>query len=471
MEATANKDKQKQFILSNNLWRICVQLSWPAVIAMVLYGLNTVFDAIFVGRFVGETALAGVSLAYPLTMISIGLGSLIGVGAGSALSIALGANDTLTQKRLLGNLNYISLIIGLIYTVIALFFAEPLVRMMGGQGEALILGTAYFRTASIGAFFWIHGLACNMVVRAEGKMKTAAIMMGAGLIVNIIANYILIVILNMGVRGAAWGTNIGMLVYTLLGLIYFTRKNVSFEARPFTIYRDKDIMKSIFSMGMPSLIMTVMSVIQGIVIFNVLSRYGTIFDIAFYGASFRILTLLLTPVFGLMRALQPVTGINFGAGENHRVIKGVKIFAVISIVIMLPFYLFIMIFPQAVLGTMLPDQIFSGASLFNFRILMALLPVLPITFMGMTFFPAINNAKPAVIIGIVRQIIFYVPVMLILPVFFGIQWVYWGSAVIDFVITLWVVFLLKKEFDTLRGVSPEIEKTVPQTAAETFIDR
>ena len=446
-----DKDKQKQFILSENLWKVCVQLSWPAVIAMVLYGLNTVFDAIFVGRFVGATALAGISLAYPLTMIAIGLGSLIGVGTGSALSIALGADDTAKQKRLLGNLNCLSLVIGLIYTGAAIFFAEPLVRMMGGQGEALILGTAYFRTASIGAFFWIHGLACNMVVRAEGKMKTAAVMMGAGLVVNIIANYILIVVLNMGVKGAAWGTNIGMLVYTLMGLIYFNRKNVSFEARPFKIYRDKDIMKSIFSMGMPSLIMTVMAVIQGIVIFNVLSRHGTIFDIAFYGAAFRILTLLFTPAFGLMRALQPVTGINFGAGENYRVIKGVKIFAVISIAIMLPFYLLIMVFPQAVLGTMLPDQIFSGTSLFNFRVFMALLPVLPITFMGMTFFPAINNAKPAAIIGIARQLIFYVPVMLILPGRFGIQWVYWGSAAIDVVITLWVIVLLKKEFHILKG--------------------
>lgn len=445
-----NKEKQKQFILSENLWKVCIQLSWPAVIAMVLYGLNTVFDAIFVGRFVGATALAGISLAYPLTMVTLGLGSLIGVGTGSALSIALGANNTVTQKRLLGNLNYISLVIGLIYTGAAMFFAEPLVRMMGGQGEALIFGTAYFRTTAIGAFFWIHGLACNMAVRAEGKMKTAAVIMGTGLIVNIIANYIFIVILNMGVKGAAWGTNVGMLVYTLMGLIYFSRKNVSFEARPFKIRRDKDIMKSIFSMGMPSLIMTVMTVIQGIVIFNVLSRYGTTFDIAFYGASYRILTLLFTPIFGLMRALQPVTGINFGAGENHRVIKGVKVFAFISIVLMLPFYLFIMISPQAVLSTMLPGKIFSGTSLFNFRIFMALLPVMPIAFMGMTFFPAINNAKPAAIIGILRQLVFYIPVMLILPRFFGIQWIYWGSAAIDFVIALWVVFLLKKEFYILK---------------------
>ena len=93
------KDKQKNMILEENIWKVMINLSWPAVIAMVLYGLNTVFDAIFVGRYVGETALAGVSLAYPLSQLSLGFGSLVGVGAGSVLSIALGANDHATQKK------------------------------------------------------------------------------------------------------------------------------------------------------------------------------------------------------------------------------------------------------------------------------------------------------------------------------------------------------------------------------------
>ncbi len=99
MEILNEKNKQKQMILSENLWTVMYRLSWPAIIAMVLYGLNSVFDAIFVGIFVGETALAGVSLAYPLSQITLGLGSLIGVGAGSALSIALGAKDQRPRKQ------------------------------------------------------------------------------------------------------------------------------------------------------------------------------------------------------------------------------------------------------------------------------------------------------------------------------------------------------------------------------------
>lgn len=446
----SEKDRQKQMILTENLWKVMFRLSWPAVIAMLLYGLNSVFDAIFVGRFVGETALAGVSLAYPLSQITLGIGSLIGVGAGSALSIALGANDVKTQKKLMANVNYLSILITIVYMIGGWFLAETLVKVMGGTGEPMELGKAYFQITVLGSLFWIHGLAGNMIVRAEGKMKSAAIMMGVGLVVNIIANYILIVILDMGVVGAAWGTNLGMLVYTVSGLVYFVKGSASFEAHPFRVSRDKNIIRSIISMGMPSFIMTVMNLVQAVVVFNALSRYGTTYDLAFYGAVYRIFTLLLTPIFGFMRALQPVVGINYGAQRNERVIKGFKVFAISSVLLMLPFWLIMMFSPQTVLGFMFPNKIFDGASLFNFRIYMAVLPILPIVFMSMTFFPAIDKGKIAAIMGIARQLVFFVPVMLILPRLYGVKWVYLGTLCIDIIITIWMFISVKKEFNRLR---------------------
>ena len=444
------RDKQKQMILTENLWKVMFNLSWPAVIAMVLYGLNSVFDAIFVGQFVGETALAGVSLAYPLSQITLGIGSLIGVGAGSALSIALGSDDKYTQRNLMGNVNFLSIIISIVYMIGGWFLATSLVRIMGGVGEALELGKAYFQITVIGSFFWIHGLGGNMIVRAEGKMKSAAIMMGIGLVVNIIANYILIVIFGMGVVGAAWGTNLGMFVYTISGLLYFAKGKASFDAHPFRVAVDKKIINSIISMGMPSLIMAVTGLIQAIVVFNALSRYGTTYDLAFYGAVYRIFTLLLTPIFGLMRALQPVIGINYGAEKKERVIISFKIFAISSVFLMLPFWLVMMLSPQTALGFMFPNKIFDGASLFNFRVYMGVLPILPIVFMAMTFFPAIDKGKPAAILGIARQLVFFVPVMLILPRLYGVRWVYLGTMGIDVIITIWMFILVRKEFNILR---------------------
>lgn len=444
------KEKQKQFILSGNLWRILIELSWPAIVAMVLYGLNSVLDAVFVGYFVGETALAGVSVAYPLSQISVAFGSLIGVGAGSVLSIALGAQDKKTQERLLGNVNWMSLFSTIIYMAFALLFSTQLVQVMGGKGEALALGDSYFRITIFGSFFWIYGLAGNMIIRAEGKMKSAAVMMGIGLAVNAIANYILIGNFDLGVEGAAWGTNLGMLVYTLLGWFYFGRGYASFKTKIFTLHRDKKITKSILGLGMSSLIMNIMSLVQAVVVFNALSKYGTTSDVAFYGVVYRVFTFLLTPIFGLMRALQPVIGINYGAKQYERVIRSYKIFAFTSMLLTLPFWIVSMVSPGSILGLMLTDQSFTGTQFLYFRIYMAILPILSIIFMAMTLFPSIDKGKPAAIIGIARQLIFYVPVMLILPKMMGVSGVYYGSFAIDAIIVLWTVVMVKREFTMLK---------------------
>ena len=445
-----DRNLQKEMILKDNLWKVMWTLSWPAVIAMVLHGLNTVFDAIFVGRFIGETALAGVSIAYPLTQFSVGIGSMIGVGAGSLLSIVIGSNDTATQKKLIANTNYLLIISGILMTAIGLLLMNPLLRLMGASGDELIFGADYFRVTLYGSVFWIAGLGYNMVVRAEGKMKSAAFLMGTGLVVNIIANYLLIVVFQFGVEGAAWGTNLGMLVYTIAFFVYCRKKKATFETNELKISRDKNITKQILSLGFPSLIMTTMSLVQGMIVMYALNSYGTASDVAFYGVVYRIFIFLLTPVFGLMRALQPAMGINFGAKQYDRVISSFKVFAVAALILIFPFWLIMMLAPDMVLSIMLPVREFLSSDLMNFRIFVGLLPVLPIMFMAMTMWPAINNSKPAGIIGIARQLIFYVPAMLVLPKYFGVGWVYKGAFFIDLIIIVIVCLLVKREFSKLR---------------------
>jgi len=445
------QQSHKHEILNDNLWRVAIKLSWPAVLAMVLYGLNTVFDAIFVGKFVGETALAGISIVYPLSQVTLGLGSLIGVGAGSALSIAIGSNDHDTQKKMLGNVNYLAIVSTIIYMVLVWFLAPFLVRMMGGDLQTSPFGLSYFRVTILGSFFWVLGLAYNMIVRAEGKMKSAAVMMAVGLGVNIFANYVFVVVMELGVEGAAWGTNIGMLIYTIAGLLYFKGKKVSFDAKPFTISRDRQIQKSIMSMGMSSFIMTFMSLIQGLVVLNALSKHGSTMDLAFYGAAFRLYTFLLTPIFGFMRALQPVVGINYGAQQYDRVIESFKVFAKCAMLLLLPFWLFLMAKPLAILGLILDVSTLRASDVWNFRVFMSLLPILPTIFMAMTFFPAIDKGKVAAMMGIGRQLVFYVPVMLVLPRLLGVQWVYYGSTIIDITMSIWMMYVVKKEFNVLRN--------------------
>lgn len=445
------KEQQKRFILNENLWKVMARLSWPAVIAMVLYGANSILDAFFIGKYVGETALAGVSLAYPITGLSTGIGSLIGVGAGSVLSIALGAKDLKTQHHLIAGVNVMTIISTIIYMVIGLLFSTQIVTMMGGVGDELILGDEYFRITVLGAIFWIYGLAINMLIRAEGRMKTAAWMMGLGLIANAIFNYIFIVMMEMGVVGAAWGTNVGMFVYSLVGFVYLKSGKASFPTKALSFKFDKTVVTDINRLGISSFIMTVMTLVQAVVVFNALSKYGTVADIAFYGVVYRIFQFFLTPIFGLMRALQPVIGINYGAKQYERSIKAYKIFAVVAMALTIPFWLVTITVPETILSMMLTETVFTASQLNAFRVYILIVPILSIIFMAMTFFPAVDKGKPAAIIGMARQFVFYVPVILIVPRIFGVESIYYASFIIDVIIVLWTVFMVKNEFKALRN--------------------
>ena len=458
------KSQQKEFILKDNLIKVMWKLSLPAIAAMVLFGLNAFLDTVFVGQLINETALAGVALAYPLTSIMFGIGSLAGTGAASALSIALGADDVTTQKKLLGNTTLMMLISTVVFAIPAYIFAKPLIQMMGGKGAILQEGVQYFRVTLIGSFFWVYGLGLNMVIRGEGKMKQAAIMMIYGLALNIILNPIFIKILGWGVEGAAWATNFGMLLYCIVGYQYFSRGKASFEAKVSTVSYDKSIFNSILSMGMPGFIMALMGLVQAIVVFNALSNYGTDRDLAFFAAANRLMLFLMTPLFGLMRAMQPVTGINFGAGDYDRVKRSFIVFSRTGFYIVTPFWLLLTLFPSGVLHLVLPDMVFTAYELMNFRIYMAVLPALPVVFMALTFFPSINQGKYGSIIGLARQLVFYIPIMLILPRLFGIQWVYVGATLIDIVLTLWVLIIVRQLF---KKLTPDAKQAivVPQEEA------
>ena len=451
MDSVEMAEKQKRFILQDNLWRVMIDLSWPAVIAMVLYGGNSMLDAYFVGKYVGESGLAGVSLAYPVTQISTGVGSLIGVGAGAVLSIAIGAKDKKTQRNIIPGVNILTVISTIIYMIVGLIFSTALVKMMGGAGEELAIGDEYFKITVYGAIFWIYGLAINMIIRAEGRMKKAAWMMGIGLLANAVFNYIFIVIMKMGVTGAAWGTNVGMLVYSLVGIIYLKSGKASFESNPFSFKSDKTTVSDINRLGISSFIMTVMTLIQAIVIFNALAKYGTMADIAFYGVVYRLFQFFLTPIFGLMRALQPVIGINYGAKRYDRVIKSYKIFTVAAMILTIPLWLITLISPEGVLSLMLTEQVMDIDKLNALRIYILIVPVLSSIFMAMTFFPAVDKGKPAAIIGMVRQFIFYIPAMIFVPKFFGINSIYYASFVIDVVVVLGTIVMVKKEFNSLNS--------------------
>jgi len=211
----------------------------------------------------------------------------------------------------------------------------------------------------LAAPFWVYGLALNFIVRGEGKMKEAAIMMAYGLGVNLVLTPILITYTELGVQGAAWSTNIGMIIYSIVGYQYFKSGRASFNVNISSFIFSRKVLNSIIKLGFPGFILTLMGLIQAIVVFNAIMKVGTDTDLAFFAASNRILLFLMTPLFGLMRALQPIVGVNFGAQNYQRVKDSYILFAKTGLYMLAPFWIILLLFPEPTIRLVLPELVIT----------------------------------------------------------------------------------------------------------------
>jgi Na+-driven multidrug efflux pump len=441
-----DNDPHADLILTGAPWRVMWVMSWPAVMVMMLFGLNAVMDAVFIGQLLGEQALAGTVLAYPVTQLTLGLGSLAGIGGGVALSIAIGRGERDLMRCLPGTCIAIAAVLSLGYAIVGAGLAETLVRGMGAEGDLVPIAASYLRASALGGFGSIAGVTLNMLLRGEGKMKLAAAYMAAGLLVNILLTPIMLGVLEFGVAGAAWATNIGGLIGGVLVWRRFSTGRASYPVNPRYIGFNAILVRRIVRLGTPATIMSSMGLVQAIVVFNMLSRVGDQADIAFFGAAWRVLIFMLTPLFGLMRAFQPVAGINFGAGQWERVRVSYWTFVLAGILTVIPIWALMTIFPEQTLTLMLPEASFSATDLHHFRVLMLVLPVLPIVFTALALLPAIEQPGKATMVSVSRQLLLYVPVMLILPRLIGVPGVYYGATAIDFLCTLWLLLIVLYAF-------------------------
>lgn len=236
----------------------------------------------------------------------------------------------------------------------------------------------------------------------------------------------------------------------VLGIWYYASGKASFKAHFWSLQYDKTIIREALALGMPGFIMMVMIVVQNIVVFNVIAKYGKDTDVTFFTAVNRFYILLNTPLWGLMRALQPVSGMNFGAEKYERSIKAYRLFSFTGLIILIPFWLFVMFYPSEVLSVMIPNVSFQTSQLTDFRIYMSVLPALPFIFMAMVWFPSVENAKPATVISILRQLVLYIPALLIIPMLYGIHSIYIISAVIEWIVFGGVIYLISLNFKMLR---------------------
>jgi len=298
----------------------------------------------------------------------------------------------------------------------------------------------------IGAFVRIYGLVLNTLIRAEGKMNEAMTYLIAATILNIILNPIFIVVLGWGVEGAAWSTVLAMFLLTIAGLVYFLRGRASYRINFSYWSLEKYIVKPILSVGASAMMMQLMFLVQQIFVFRSIAHYGNDWHIAFMGACYRIMMFMVMPIFGFSQALQPIVGINFGAEQMTRVKEAFVLFAKVSTFMLFVFWVLELIFPTTILSWMLPDATFTATDISNFRIQMLSYIVFPFFLMGVTMFQSIGRARIAGFMLVARELAIFVPVVLILPLFFGVNGIYYSMLPVNLIVFIAAAWLIRTEF-------------------------
>jgi putative MATE family efflux protein len=432
-------------LLEKSLVKLMFKLSIPAIIGMLVIGLYSFMDAVYVGQLISANAMGAISVAYPFTLFNSGIATLIGIGSASVLSRAIGRKDTQTVDKIMGNLLALTLILSLFVTAAGIIFAKPLLSLTGAKGEILELAVRYLRVVFIGSIFVNFAQSANMIMRAEGLMKKAMLFMATGAIINIILDPLLIMAMGeRGIEGAAIATVLSQIIQAAVTLVYFLRK--SEVVRFHGIRIATGILPEIFSVGVSAMLMQILFFIQQTVLYNVASRYGGATQIILLGASTRIQAFSFIPLWGMSQGLQPVVGTNFGAGFYERVKKSTNIFMIGATILALCFWIPIQLAPAAMLAMFIKDASIVAQGVGCFRLMYSIFPVSGVLIMAITFFQALGQGGKASVLVVLRQIGLFIPLAILLPRLMNIYGVWASMPLADGIVFLLGIVMLAAEY-------------------------
>jgi len=265
-------------------------------------------------------------------------------------------------------------------------------------------------------------------------------------------------IFDWGISGAAWATVASMAVFTIVGYLYYILGKANYKVDPRSINLRWPLAKPILSIGISAAMLQIMFFVQQSIVFLIIKHYGGDWDIALMGTSYRVMLLMIFPSFGFAIAYQPIAGINYGARLIERVIGGFKKFLIVATLAVVVPWLYMMLFPATVISWMLPQAELSATDIFNFRMFILTLPIFPSFFLGTTLFQAAGKAKVAGALTITRDLIFFLPFAIVLPIYFGVSGIYFVGIPINIITIGLVWWLLTRAFAQWRS-EPLTEST------------
>lgn len=436
------KQDIKEQLLTKRPIDLLFQLSVPAVIGMIVIGLYPLMDGIFAGKIIGQTAMTACGVAMPLTFFNSGISTLLGVGSASVLSRAIGKGDQKTVDKIMGNLIFWVILFSAVITVGGILLAPHFLDMVGATGEIKAYGIRYLRVIFIGSLFVNFTQSANMVMRGEGLMKKAMMIMRFGALLNIILDPILMTVMGeYAIEGAALATITAQFVQAVITLHYFLKKSKVVKIHK--IQSDAEIKKEMFSVGSSAMMMQLLFMIQQTMLYKMAFKYGRDTNGILMAASLRVYAFSFIPLWGMSQGLQPVVGTNFGAKQFDRVRQGMKVFSIGGLILAAIFWLPSLLFSSQILSLFGVEASIIAQGVGNFRLFYSVFILYGVMVMTITFFQSIGNGKKAGTIVMLRQLFLFVPAMIFLPMGFGIKAVWFTQPLVDFImITVGILMML-----------------------------
>lgn len=428
------------------LWRYSV----PATIGMVVNALYNIVDSIFVGNGVGEFALAAVAIAFPVMIILMGFGMLIGVGAGSLVSIRMGEGRKEDAEKILGNAFTLSVLCAIVLSAIILPFLDPVLQLLGAEPNILPYARDFTKVILWGSLFMYVGFGLNSIVRAQGdpKIAMATMLISAG--INVVLNPLFIFYFQLGITGSALATVIAQMVAAVWIILHFLRKKSYLRLKTQYMALDFTVVFQIIKTGASPFLMQIAASVVNVLFNHSLLLYGGEIAVACIGVITRIGMLLLMPIFGISQGAQPIIGYNYGARSYNRVIEAVRRASYAASALSLAGFLVVQFFSESIVGVFNQNAEFISIGSKGLRLFLLLLPVIGFQVIGANYFQAVGKAQYAIFFSMSRQVIILIPMLLLLPPLFGLNGAWAAAPLADLGSFLLTGYFLFKEIRTLR---------------------
>lgn len=441
---------------STSVAKLMLKFSIPSIISMLVTALYNMVDQLFIGQAVGMLGNAATNVAFPLTTSCIAFSLLFGIGGAACFNLKMGAGDKKSASYAFGNAFTMLLISGVLLSAVSLIFLHPLLRLFGTPDNVMPYAEEYVKITALGFPFLILTAGGGHLIRADGSptMTMACNLVGA--IVNTILDAIFVLHLNMGMAGAAYATVIGQVLSTLLVVLYLLRYRKSdIQAKHF-VPQYSDI-KKIAAIGMASFFNQLAIMLVQIILNNMLKHYGAesiygdAIPLACAGIIMKVYQIIFSVVIGLGQGIQPIVSFNYGAKKYNRVWHAYRIAITTGGIICVISFLLFEFFPEPILslfGDGSTQYYEFGIQFFRIFLFFTWIDFLqPIS---TTFFTAIGKAAKGAFLSLTRQIIFFLPPLLLLPMFLGIDGILFAGPIADLLSAIVTVVMIAIEWNIMK---------------------